>query len=109
MSPAVLTPANEADPMSSPLPIELKKAENPPEEAAPAPIPSPRKSRVVGLLPYKLVEGLVIDPLKPEDPLDESPSPSPDASVLFSSFTPQFQCNGVHEDVVVEATFEALS
>lgn len=109
MSSALLTPANEADAMSSPPPIELKKADNPLEEVSPAPTPSPRKSRVRGLLPYRLVERLIIDPLKTDDSLEESPSLRPDASELISSFTPLVQCDGVFEDDVADAIVEALT
>lgn len=100
VSPAA--PPNEAFAMFSPPPIELRKAEKPPEAASPAPIPKPRKSRVAGLLPNS-VDELIINSFKPEDPLDGSPSPSPDARKLFSSFTPLFQCEEA------EAMVEVLS
>lgn len=108
--PAGLTPSNAVvAAMSSPPPIELKKAENPLEEASPPPIPSPRKSSVVGLWPNR-VKGLIINSLKLEDPPDGSPSPSPDVNELLSSFTPLlFACvNGV-EDVIESMVVEALS
>lgn len=107
VSPAGLTPGNEAVvAMLRPPPIELKKAEKPPGEASPAPIPSPRKSRVAGLLPNR-VDGVIISSFKLEDPLDGSPRPSPDASELFSSFTLLLQCVGVVDEV--EAMVEVFS
>lgn len=102
VSPADLTGAKGA--VAAMPPIELKNAENPSEEASPAAIPSPRKSRVVGLLP----KGLIINSLKPEAPPEGSPSPRPDAKELLSSFTQlELACDGVED--VIESMAEALS
>lgn len=52
---------------------------------------------MAGLLPNK-VDELIINSLKPDDPLSGSPRPSPLANELGSSLTSLFQCVGVEEE-----------
>lgn len=85
-SPAELEPPPmEAAAALSPPPIEVKKAENSPEGPSLAPIPRPRKSRVVGLLLKSDVDGPIIKSFKPEEQLEGIPSPRPGSNELFPS------------------------
>ena len=66
--------------------IEASSAESPAVEAPPGTIPSPRRTRVVGLFTNS-DDGPIISPIKAGPPSEGSPNPSPAPTGLLSAFT----------------------